>query len=112
MPARRITVAETRLFVRQAERVWTDAEREEFVDFVAGNPEAGDLIPKTGGVRKSSMERGRLRQAGWRAGDLLSKPSRNAKSLHYAQLYAGLLPKNHPLNSTKPITLYVKHNAC
>jgi hypothetical protein len=52
MPARLITVAETPLFVRQAEQVWTDAEREEFVDFIAGNPEAGDLIPETGGVRK------------------------------------------------------------
>jgi hypothetical protein len=43
MPARLITVAETPLFVSQAERVWSDAEREEFVDFIACNPEAGDL---------------------------------------------------------------------
>jgi predicted O-methyltransferase YrrM len=40
MLARLITVAESPLFVRQAEQVWTDAEREEFVDFIAGNPEA------------------------------------------------------------------------
>jgi len=40
MPAWLITVAETPLFVSQAERVWSDAEREEFVDFIAGNPEA------------------------------------------------------------------------
>ncbi len=57
MPARRVTVAETPLFVRQAERVWTEAEREEFVDFIAGNPEAGDLIPETGGVRKVRWSR-------------------------------------------------------
>ena len=59
MPARLITVAETPLFVSQAERVWSDAEREEFVDFIAGNPEAGDLIPETGGVRKVRWSRGR-----------------------------------------------------
>jgi hypothetical protein len=47
-----MTVAETPLFVRQAAAVWDDAEREAFVDFIAANPEAGDLIPETGGVRK------------------------------------------------------------
>jgi len=47
-----ITVAETPLFVCQAEDVWDDAEREAFVTFIAGDPEAGDMIPEAGGVRK------------------------------------------------------------
>lgn len=47
-----ITVAETPVFVRQAAAVWDDAEREAFVDFIARDPEAGDVIPDTGGVRK------------------------------------------------------------
>jgi mRNA-degrading endonuclease RelE of RelBE toxin-antitoxin system len=47
-----ITVAETPLFVRQAKDVWDDAGREAFVNFIALNPEAGDVIPATGGVRK------------------------------------------------------------
>jgi mRNA-degrading endonuclease RelE of RelBE toxin-antitoxin system len=47
-----ITVAETPTFMRQAESVWRDDEREAFVDFIARNPEAGDVIPETGGVRK------------------------------------------------------------
>lgn len=47
-----ITVAETPLFVRQAEAVWDDDERIEFVTFIAANPEAGDVIAGTGGVRK------------------------------------------------------------
>ena len=47
-----ITVAETALFARQAQDVWDEAEREAFVDFIAQNPEAGDVIPETGGVRK------------------------------------------------------------
>jgi hypothetical protein len=38
--------------MRQAADVWTDEERSAFVDFIARNPEAGDLIPETGGVRK------------------------------------------------------------
>jgi hypothetical protein len=27
-------------------------ERNEFVDYIAGHPEAGDVIPGTGGIRK------------------------------------------------------------
>src|SRR5271166_289761 len=47
-----ITVAETALFARQAQDIWDEAEHEAFVDFIAQNPEAGDVIPETGGVRK------------------------------------------------------------
>jgi len=47
-----ITVAEMPLFVRQSLDIWDDAEREAFIDFIAHNPEEGDLIPETGGVRK------------------------------------------------------------
>jgi hypothetical protein len=47
-----ITVAETPTFIRQAESIWSDEEREAFVQFIARNPEAGDVIPETGGVRK------------------------------------------------------------
>jgi len=47
-----ITVVETPTFLRQAAAIWSDDERMEFIDFIAGSPEAGDLIPETGGVRK------------------------------------------------------------
>jgi hypothetical protein len=45
-------VAETPLFIEQAEAVWDENGRQAFVDFIAQNPEAGDVIPDTGGVRK------------------------------------------------------------
>jgi hypothetical protein len=32
--------------------VWNDEERLSFIDYIARNPEAGDVIPETGGVRK------------------------------------------------------------
>lgn len=47
-----IAVAETPTFIRQADSIWSDEEREAFVEFIARNPEAGDVIPETGGVRK------------------------------------------------------------
>ena len=38
------TVAETPVFQRYAAEVWTAAEREQFISFIASNPLAGDLI--------------------------------------------------------------------
>ena len=52
MPRAPITVAETPLFLRQAADIWDEAERDAFVSYIASNPEVGDVIPDTGGVRK------------------------------------------------------------
>ena len=52
MQTRPITVAETQAFVRSAGTIWSDEERAALIDYVARNPETGDLIPGTGGVRK------------------------------------------------------------
>jgi hypothetical protein len=47
-----ITVAETPLFQRQVKKLWSNDEVQTFVDYIARNPEVGDIIPDTGGVRK------------------------------------------------------------
>jgi hypothetical protein len=57
MADRLITVAETQVFVRQAKEVWSEAERDDFVLYIAGNPEAGTVIPDTRGVRKVRWSR-------------------------------------------------------
>jgi hypothetical protein len=57
MPGVPLTVVEIPQFVRQADGIWSDAEREEFVDYIARNPEAGDVIQDTGGVRKVRWRR-------------------------------------------------------
>ena len=46
------TVAETPTFARQADRLFSEEERQELIDYLAENPLAGDEIPGTGGVRK------------------------------------------------------------
>ncbi|MGB9128062.1 MAG: transcriptional regulator [Thiobacillus sp.] len=46
------TVIETDVFVRAAAQVWTDVERVAFIDWLAANPDAGDVIPGSGGCRK------------------------------------------------------------
>ena len=35
-----------------ATEVWSTSEREQFISFIAANPEAGDLIRGSGGCRK------------------------------------------------------------
>ena len=52
METRPITVAETQVFVRMAEKIWNGEELAQLIDYLARNPETGDLIPGTGGVRK------------------------------------------------------------
>ncbi len=46
------TVAETPTFSRQADKIFSQDERRELIDFLARNPLASDEIPGTGGVRK------------------------------------------------------------
>lgn len=46
------TVAETPLFVKYASEVWSEVERQAFVNWIAANPDSGDLIPGSGGCRK------------------------------------------------------------
>ena len=45
-------VAETPSFTRQTEKLFSADEKAAVIDFIAANPEAGDVIPGTGGVRK------------------------------------------------------------
>lgn len=47
-----MTVVETEEFLRKAKPLMPDEEREELVAFMGANPEAGRIIPETGGVRK------------------------------------------------------------
>ena len=46
------TVAETPIFQRYAAEVWSEVERTQFINFIAVNPDAGDLIRGSGGCRK------------------------------------------------------------
>ena len=47
-----VTVVETPEFLSATRKLLTDEERAQLVDFLAMNPDAGDLIAGTGGVRK------------------------------------------------------------
>lgn len=52
------SVVETPGYLRDAEAIFTAAERERIVTTVALDPESGDLMQGTGGVRKLRFGRG------------------------------------------------------
>lgn len=52
-----MTVAETLPFLRQAARLWDEDEHTAFIDYIASNPESGDVIPDSGGIRKLRWRR-------------------------------------------------------
>lgn len=61
------TVAETEIFQRYAADIWSDAERTAFINWIAENPLAGDVIPGSGGCRKVRWSRtGKGRRGGAR----------------------------------------------
>lgn len=51
------TFAETPTFTAEADRLWSEEERLEFFTWLAANPEAGDVIPESGGCRKVRWSR-------------------------------------------------------
>ncbi len=46
------TVVETPEYIKQASSCMDEESRQSFIDFIAQNPTAGDLIQGTGGARK------------------------------------------------------------
>jgi hypothetical protein len=63
-----MTVVETPVFLREAAAVLTEEERMELVSYLAANPEAGDVMPDTGGARKLRWRaQGRGKRGGTRA---------------------------------------------
>lgn len=52
-----ITVTETEQFIRKAEKLMSVSEKTELINYVASDPKRGEIIPKTGGVRKLRFAR-------------------------------------------------------
>jgi hypothetical protein len=52
-----LTVIETQLFQKQWPLYWTEEERGEFAAYIAGNADAGNVVPGSGGIRKVRWRR-------------------------------------------------------
>ena len=58
------TIVETEVFQRAAGTIWSDEERVAFINWLAANPDAGDVIPGSGGCRKVRWGRGGMGKRG------------------------------------------------
>ncbi len=69
------TVVETPEFQRRVRRLLRGAERRALIDHLAANPDAGDVMPQTGGARKLRWAaQGRGRSGGVRVITFFSGP--------------------------------------
>ena len=53
-----ITIAEVPEYIRQAEKLLTETERQDVLNYLAAHPKDGNLIEGTGGIRKLRWGRG------------------------------------------------------
>ena len=51
-----LTVVETPLFQKQWPHYWSEEERGEFAAYIAEFPDAGDVVPKSGGIRGPKLK--------------------------------------------------------
>lgn len=58
------TIIETPTFFADANKIWAEEERLAFVSWLAVNPEAGDVIPGSGGCRKVRWSRAGMGKRG------------------------------------------------
>lgn len=59
-----LTVIESPLFTKIWPDYWTEDERGEFAAYLAGSPEAGDVVPGSGGCRKIRWSRSGMGKRG------------------------------------------------
>ena len=47
-----LTIGELPEYIRRADKLLTEAQRRDVIDYLAAHPKAGDLLEGTGGIRK------------------------------------------------------------
>ena len=65
-----LTVVDTWQFARLAEKLFTDEEKTQLIDYLSAHPDAGDEIVGSGGVRKLRFATGARGKSGGARGHL------------------------------------------
>jgi hypothetical protein len=73
------TIIETPLFSKLRRDYWDEDELGEFVSWLAGNPEAGDVVAGSGGCRKVRWTRSGMGKRG------------GVRVIHYNRLASGVI---------------------
>ena len=97
-----LTIVETPIFSKLVYDYLTDDEFAEFQVFLAENPEAGDVVPRSGGVRKIRWARRDMGIKWWRASDLFQPLIRHSDlALSYLRESEAKKPPAHILRAMK-----------
>ena len=95
------TFVETKLFTAQAQYLLPEDERGEFFSWLSANPQAGDVVPGTGGLRKVRWSRPGM---GKRGGVRVIHFNRLENGvIHLLVIYAKSVRGNIPANTLKAI---------
>ena len=89
------TIAELPEYIRRAEKLLSENERQDLIRYLADHPKAGDLMEGTGGIRKLRWGAGWAGEIRRGAGDLLLSQPRDAPFL------LTLFAKNERANLSK-----------
>lgn len=101
------TISETKLFTDEASSIWEEDERGEFCAWIAANPEAGDVIPGSGGCRKVRWKRA---GTGKRGGTRIIYFNRLQKgNICLLMIYAKAVRGNIPAHLLKAIAEELKN---
>jgi hypothetical protein len=96
-----LTLIETPTFKAEADKMWSEAERLDFMSWLAVNADAGDVIPDSGGCRKVRWSRaGMGKRGGARVIYFVSLPS---GEIWLLLVYAKAVRENIPGHILKAI---------
>ncbi|QXL84132.1 type II toxin-antitoxin system RelE/ParE family toxin [Comamonas sp. NLF-1-9] len=102
------TIIETPLFSADAKDIWSEEERGDFCAWLAANPQAGDVIPGSGGCRKVRWARP---GAGKRPGVRVIYFNRLENGvIHLLVIYAKAVRGNIPAHLLKAIRHEIEHD--
>lgn len=102
------TIAETEIFSADVKSIWTVMELAEFVDWLAANPLAGDVIPGSGGCRKVRWGRAGM---GKRGGTRVIYFNRLENGMIWLLvIYAKAVRGNIPAHLLKAIKEEIEHD--
>ena len=94
------TVIETNIFNAKAAKLWTPKQHETFIVYIASNPQAGEVVPSSGGVRKIRWGK---EGAGKRGGVRVIYFNSAAKETWLLTMYAKNERENIPAHELKRI---------
>ena len=102
-----ISFVETPMFAAEADRLWSEDERLAFMAWLAADPDAGDVIPGSGGCRKVRWTRPGMGKRG--GARVIYFARRAAGEIWLLQVYAKSIRSDIPPKLLRRIREELEH---